>query len=139
MSQISAKLGHVVLLIHDYDLNVDIYKKLFKYFNFEFITDENYGIGVRMMNGSSLWVMKSTVEDINNRDGNGLNHIGFNVDSKKDVDQFTEEFLKVNNVETLFDTPKDRPDFTGDSGNYYQVMFELPGKILFEVVFTTFS
>lgn len=81
--------------------------------------------------------MGASVKDANDRDSNGLNHLAFHVEKKEDVDTFVEEFMKPNSIEPLFETPRERPDFTGDKGMYYQVMFELPGKLLFEVVYTT--
>jgi hypothetical protein len=37
----------------------------------------------------------------------------------------------------LFDTPRHRPDFSQSPDHtYYQIMFESPDRILFEVVYT---
>ena len=139
MSKINSSLGHLVFLIHEFDKNIGIYRKLFEYLEYPFIVDENYGIGVNTPQNASIWIMRTSKENLNNRDANGLNHIAFNVTSKEDVDIFTKEFLVPNNIELLFDTPKARPDFTGDTGIYYQVMFELPGSLLIEVVYNKFD
>lgn len=139
MSNIKASLNHLVFLIHDYDKNIVIYKNLFDYFGFQIVADESYGLGVVIQSGLSLWIMRTSNETINHRDANGLNHLALSVSSKEDVDTFSTEFLKENNIECLFDTPKARPDFTGDQNTYYQVMFELPGSVLFEVVFTDYN
>ena len=40
-------------------------------------------------------------------------------------------------VQPLFDTPRHRPEFRDDpKETYYQVMFESPDKVLFEVVYS---
>ena len=40
-------------------------------------------------------------------------------------------------LRTLFETPRHRPDFAhGEDTTYYQVMFESPDRILFEIVYT---
>lgn len=131
-----SQLGHLVYLIHDFNTNIEIYKFLFAYFDFPVTNEFPGGIGVKITAEpyQSLWILEATEKQLNHRDSNGLNHIGFTVATAAQVDQFTEEFLKLHNVKPLFDTPRRRPDFEhGDSG-YYQVMFELPGGILFEVV-----
>ena len=137
MSKIHSSVGHILLLIHDYEKNILLYREMFKYFGYEFSMDSEYGIGVQT-GGPSVWVMKATDETKNNRDSNGLNHFGFHVESKEEVDTFIAEFLKPNNIKCLFDTPKDRPEFfdAEKGGEYYQVMFEFPGSVLFEVVYT---
>lgn len=84
----------------------------------------------------SLWFMATTQATNNHRDANGLNHLGLHMESVEDVDRFVSEFLTPRNIQPLFDTPRHRPDFAGTDGVYYQVMFELPGDLLFEIVHT---
>ena len=46
-------------------------------------------------------------------------------------------FLTARGVQHLFETPRHRPDFAhGEDTTYYQVMFESPDRILFEIVYT---
>jgi hypothetical protein len=46
-------------------------------------------------------------------------------------------YLREHNVQPLFETPRHRPEFSaGPDQTYYQVMFESPDRILFEVVYT---
>ena len=35
----------------------------------------------------------------------------------------------------LFETPRYRPDFSSEPNTYYQIMFESPDRILFEIVY----
>ena len=45
-------------------------------------------------------------------------------------------YLEKNNIVMLFDTPRHRPEFVSNKNEtYYQIMFESPDKILFEVVY----
>jgi hypothetical protein len=45
--------------------------------------------------------------------------------------------LQQHGIQALFDTPRHRPEFCSSPDNtYYQVMFESPDRILFEVVYT---
>jgi hypothetical protein len=138
MKTMHAPISHLVYLIQDFDKNIDIYRKLFAYFDYKVLTDESYGLGVMSPNNCSIWIMDATTKNPNDRDSNGLNHLAFGVDSQEAVDTFTNEFLKENKIESLFGTPTARPDFTGENGIYYQVMFELPGSLLFEVVYTSY-
>jgi hypothetical protein len=45
-------------------------------------------------------------------------------------------WLKESGIPHLFETPRHRPEFSEGDNTYYQVMFESPDRILFEVVYT---
>ena len=65
-----------------------------------------------------------------------MNHIAISAESVADVDS-TVIYLQDRGVTTLFETPRHRPEFAQDpAATYYQVMFESPDRILFEVVYT---
>ena len=65
-----------------------------------------------------------------------MNHLGLKVEAQADVDQMV-AYLQQHGVPALFETPRHRPEFTaGPDKTYYQVMFESPDRILFEVVYT---
>lgn len=70
----------------------------------------------------------------NDYDGIGMNHIGLWVDSIQNVDA-TAEYLKNLEIETLFGTPKYRPEVSCEKEDYYQIMFETPDKLLFEILY----
>ncbi len=45
-------------------------------------------------------------------------------------------YLRERNIPPLFDTPRHRPEFAmNEEYTYYQVMFESPDRILFEIVY----
>ncbi len=136
MAKIESTLGHLQLCIQNFSENVEIYKKCFEFLGYTKIVDEDWGIGYMTPTQTSIWILSATVAAPNDRDSNGLNHLGIHVANRSDVDMFYVEFMKPNGIEPLFETPRDRPDFVGENGTYYQVMFELPGSILFEVVYT---
>jgi len=47
------------------------------------------------------------------------------------------DYLKKAGVPALFETPRHRPDFcSSPDQTYYQVMFESPDRLLFEVVYS---
>jgi catechol 2,3-dioxygenase-like lactoylglutathione lyase family enzyme len=72
----------------------------------------------------------------NDYDGIGMNHVGLTVNSQAEVDEVT-AYLQKNGVKPLFETPRHRPEFCDKpDATYYQVMFESPDRILFEVVYT---
>ena len=68
-----------------------------------------------------------------NRRNTGVNHIAFGVSKKADVDRFCKDFLIPRGINTLYDTPKQFPEYTKE---YYAVFFEDPDGIKLEVVFS---
>lgn len=83
----------------------------------------------------SLWFAGVTKPVANDYDGPGMNHLGFAVPSQVDVDKVV-DFLQERGVPALFGTPRHRPEFSSPGQTYYQVMFESPDRILFEIVYT---
>ena len=133
---LKSKINHLNFLIHNFEENLEIYRKCFDYLGYEKIMDSDGFLAFNNPNDNiSIWIMSASTESENDRDSNGLNHLGIGVDSKEEVNKFVEEFLKPNNIECLFETPRTRPEFAGETGDYYQVMFQLPGTLLFEVMF----
>lgn len=95
-------------------------------------------IGFGSNEKGSVWFLSKQKDTNNDYDGVGMNHLGIEVDTKESVDKVT-EYLKERGIAPLFGTPRMRPEFSGDKGTYYQVMFESPDKVLFEVVFVSFG
>lgn len=91
--------------------------------------------GYKSGGNGDLWFIKSKKNEVQDYDQVGVNHISLKVESIKEVDEVV-SFLKENNISPLFDTPRHRPEFASEeSQTYYQVMFETPDQILFEVVY----
>ena len=93
-------------------------------------------VGLGGSDGASLWFGSGANAAVNDYDGRGVNHLGISVDSQADVDAFA-AYLSGKGVPALFETPRHRPEFAGaEDQTYYQVMFESPDRILFEVVYS---
>lgn len=124
-------LNHLQINI-DFE-NVNFYKELMTFLGWKIIVEDKEIIGFESGVSGSLWFLHRKKNILNHYDGLGVNHIGIGVDSIKPVDQIS-DFLKQKGINSLFGTPKYRPEFSGDDRIYYQVMFESPDKVLFEVV-----
>lgn len=115
--------------------NFGFYKDLMLFLGWRVLADSQEVVGFGAGNDGSLWFQKGLKNTPTDYDGTGVNHIGISVDSPTAVD-LTADFLKKKNIKMLFDTPKKRPEFSDAGQLYYQIMFESPDKILFEVVYT---
>lgn len=115
--------------------NLDFYKDLLTFLDWKIIYDDEGAFGIADGNGTSLWFIGAVKDVINDYDGPGLNHLGIGVGAQSDVDDAA-TYLTEQGLPHLFDTPRHRPDFSGDGPNtYYQVMFETPDRILLEIVY----
>jgi hypothetical protein len=129
-----SQAGH--LQINVKQANIPFYKELFTFLEWAVLCDEPTMLGVGDPHGVSLWFAGEMKDVRNDYDGPGTNHIAIAVAAQADVDQAV-EYLKTHSVPALFDTPRHRPEFCGsDKDTYYQVMFESPDKLLFEIVYT---
>lgn len=116
--------------------NLPFYRALFGFLGWQTLYDADNVLGVQGTNAASLWFVPQSKDAANDYDGPGLNHLGIGAQSIADVDA-TVEYLRSKAVPPLFDTPRHRPEFSaGPDQTYYQVMFESPDRILFEVVYT---
>ncbi|MBP7966973.1 VOC family protein [Candidatus Woesebacteria bacterium] len=118
--------------------HVDFYTDLMKFLGWAeiYAADGVVGYNDSTDKGASIWFLKSKTTDMHGHGKAGMNHIGIHVDTQSDVDSVV-GYIKDKNIKTLYDTPRHRPEFAFVEGNtYYQVMFESPDKILFEVVYT---
>lgn len=115
--------------------NLGFYKELFGFLGWKTLYEDAEVIGVRCESGSSLWFCPVLKDLANDYDGRGMNHLGILVEKQNEVDQVV-EYIQQRNIKPLFDTPRHRPEFARPGSTYYQVMFETPDKLLFEVVYT---
>ncbi len=131
---IKSWLGHLQLNIDP--KNVVFYKEIFKVLGWSVLYEDDSVVGVGDKNKTSLWFMPGIKTGKNDYDNPGMNHLALAVSAQADVDSMV-AYLGAHGVDCLFDTPRHRPDFAEDSSQtYYQVMFESPDRILFEVVYT---
>ncbi len=130
----NAKVNHLQLNI-DYK-NAQFYKDLMVFLGWKVIGEWGDIMGWQGEGEVSLWFSQSKNETKNDRDGQGLNHVGLKVKAISDVDKAA-NYLKEQGVELLYGTPQHRPDFThSEDTTYYQVMFDSPDNILFEIMYT---
>ena len=117
--------------------NLDFYKEMMGVLGWTVILEvEGDVIGYAGTNEASVWFVNVETTETQNYDARGVNHVGIGVSQQSDVDEFT-QFLESKDVPPLFETPRHRPEFAmSESETYYQVMFESPDGILFEVVYT---
>ena len=116
--------------------NMPFYRELMAFLGWRTIYDGDGMLGVAGGHGESLWFLGQAKEVANDYDGPGMNHLGIGTASQADVDAMA-AYLAERGVAALFETPRHRPEFSGsEEQTYYQVMFESPDRILFEVVYT---
>lgn len=116
--------------------NLGFYRSLMQFLGWSTLYDDESMVGVGAPNETSLWFTASSNGTQNDYDGPGVNHIGIAAPSQADVDA-TARYLADHRVPALFDTPRHRPEFSaGEGQTFYQVMFESPDRVLFEVVYT---
>jgi catechol 2,3-dioxygenase-like lactoylglutathione lyase family enzyme len=112
------------------------YRDLFAFLEWPVIYDGDGMLGFAGKSNDSLWFIGQAKDAANDYDGPGVNHIGIGASSQADVDA-TVTYLQDQGVAPLFETPRHRPDFAqSEQDTYYQVMFESPDRVLFEVVYT---
>jgi hypothetical protein len=124
-------LNHVQLNI-DFE-NIWFYKGVMEFLGWKIVIDSEEIVGFESGRSGSIWLLPKQNDNKNDYNGPGVNHIGIGVDSVGPVDEIA-KFIRRSGIKPLYDTPKYRPEFSGDDKTYYQVMFETPDKILFEVV-----
>jgi len=131
---IHSNVGHLVFMIDG--ANADFYKDLLTFMGWNVIADYPGMIGLSGTNGTSLWFLGNAKPVKNDYDGPGLNHLALSVPAQGDVD-VAAGYLKQKGITHLHETPRHRPDFVQEAGHtYYQVMFESPDRIQFEIVYT---
>jgi catechol 2,3-dioxygenase-like lactoylglutathione lyase family enzyme len=112
------------------------YSDLFGFLGWSALWADETVAGFGTEAGASVWFASGATDAANDYDGRGMNHFGIGAESIADVDA-TVEYLKGKGVAALFETPRHRPEFSqSEEKTYYQVMFESPDRVLFEVVYT---
>ena len=125
-------ISHLVINVKP--KNLLFYKDLFSFLGWNVLFEEGGFLGMGCEGGSRLWFGAGLKDLDNDYDGRGMNHLAIGVDSQSEVDQVV-EYLKEKKVDALFETPRHRPEFSSPGNTYYQVMFESPDRVLFEVVY----
>lgn len=126
-------IGHIQLNVQA--ANLAFYRDLTAFLGWQTLYDTEEFIGVADERGDSLWFIGYVKPVQNDYDGPGTNHLAFRTETPADVDAAV-DYLRGRGVELLFETPRHRPDFAqSETDTYYQVMFESPDRLLFEIVY----
>jgi len=115
--------------------SLPFYKDLFGFFGWKTEYEDDGTFGASGTDGTSVWFIGGAKDVSNDYDGPGMNHLAIGAQSQADVDTAAAH-LTGNGVEMLFETPRHRPEFSGEGTTYYQIMFESPDRILLEFVYT---
>ncbi len=116
--------------------NLGFYRDLMGFLGWPVLYEEEGMAGFGGKSDDSLWFLGNANDAANDHDGPGVNHIAIRASSQAEVDQAV-DYLKGKGLQTLFATPRHRPEFSAsEESTYYQVMFQSPDGILFEVVYT---
>ena len=116
--------------------NLPFYQELMTFLGWHTIHAAECLFAASGKNHESFWFVGELKDVANDYDGPGVNHLAIGAESPADVDAVA-AFLNERGVSLLFDTPRHRPEFSAsDEHTYYQVMFETPDRLLFEVVYT---
>lgn len=126
-----SNLNHILVLIELKHMR--FYKDLLSFLGWKTIMEESSMMG-SSDGKTSMWFMERLKTGPGEHDTVGVNHIGIAVSSVKDVDAVA-NYLTEQHITLLFDTPRHRPEFSTPGDTYYQVMFESPDHILFEVMY----
>jgi catechol 2,3-dioxygenase-like lactoylglutathione lyase family enzyme len=127
-------IGHIQFNVEA--SNLPFYRELTALLGWQALYDTAEFIGVADQRGTSLWFIGQIKPVSNDYDGPGMNHLGVSVSAQADVDAAA-AFLTARGIAHLFETPRHRPEWAqGEGTTYYQVMFESPDRILFEIVYT---
>ena len=114
--------------------NVGFYRDLMSFLGWH---DIFAGEGFFGMGGTSgsLWFISEVKDASNDYDGPGVNHIGIGAESEADGDAVI-AYLTERGIAMLFETPRHRPIPLRQNPTYYQLMFEIPDRDVFEVAYT---
>ncbi|MCO5185096.1 MAG: hypothetical protein M9928_08820 [Anaerolineae bacterium] len=116
--------------------NLSFYADLFEQLGWQTLYADGSMLGIGDTNRSSVWFIGRIKDVINDYDGPGMNHLAIGTATQADVNVMA-AYLTGRGVSLLFDTPRHRPEFAAaPDQTYYQIMFESPDRILFEVVYT---
>lgn len=129
----NTKLGHLVFGIDP--KNIPFYRDLFSFLGWTVMWETEQIIGIGGAGDVGVWFGQSIKSHANDYDGPGLNHFAIHTESVADVDA-TVAYLKAQGIDGLFGTPRHHAEFSNETTDYYQIMFESPDRLLVEVVYT---
>jgi catechol 2,3-dioxygenase-like lactoylglutathione lyase family enzyme len=111
---------------------IAFYRALFGFLDYRVMVETDGVLGVS--NGmTDFWMVATPPERRGtrlHRKNSGLNHVCFGVRERGDVDRFVADFMRPRGVATLYDSPREFPEYRP---GYYAVFFEDPDRLKIEV------
>ncbi|MCC7365329.1 MAG: VOC family protein [Dehalococcoidia bacterium] len=112
--------------------NLPWYRGFLAFLGWEPVFEMDNYFGMRGASGASLWFSAPANGAANDYDGAGVNHVAIAANSIADVDAAI-GYLAERGISGLFETPRHREVPGPEERTYYQIMFETPDRVLFEV------
>jgi glyoxylase I family protein len=129
----TSRLYHLQINVSSGERAGAFYQDLFRFLDWRIIHDED-GVTAFSDGTVNIWLIPTegsfAVRGFH-RKGTGLNHLAFRVERREDVDRFRDEFLAPRGMATLYDTPREFPEYRP---GYYAIFFEDPDRLKLEVV-----
>jgi catechol 2,3-dioxygenase-like lactoylglutathione lyase family enzyme len=111
---------------------IAFYRAMFGFLDYRMMVETDDVLGVS--NGTTdFWMVATPPERRGarfHRKNSGLNHVCFGVRERGDVDRFVADFMRPRGVATLYDSPREYPEYRP---GYYAVFFEDPDRLKIEV------
>jgi len=124
---------HVQVNVRDATVSLPFYRDLLHHLEFRCVHDEPRVAGYAD-GRTSIWLIEPAGGHAGagfHRKRTGLNHVAFRVPERRDVDDFTRDFLAPRGLVPLYRTPREFPEYRP---GYYAVFFEDPDRLKLEVV-----
>lgn len=130
-------LAHIEINVPNLEKSKNFYSMILAALKWNLVSSDNNSVGFKGPDNTHLFLVQTKtnfIQNIFHRKNTGLNHIAFRLETKQEVDEFN-DFLKKNNISTLYtDDPKDYSK-EYNMEQYYAVFIEDPDRIKLEVVF----
>jgi catechol 2,3-dioxygenase-like lactoylglutathione lyase family enzyme len=111
---------------------IAFYRAMFGFLDYRMMVETDDVLGVS--NGTTdFWMVATPPERRGarfHRKNSGLNHVCFGVRERGDVDRFVADFMRPRGVATLYDSPREYPEYRP---GYYAVFFEDPDRLKLEI------
>lgn len=131
MTTITGKLHHVEIYVSDLKKSTEFWSWFLGKLGYEIYSKWDSGISYILGETYIVFVQteKKYLDEPYHRCRTGLNHLAFHAESKKHVDEITNE-LRKKGITILYE---DKHPYAGGE-NYYAVFFEDPDRIKVELV-----
>ena len=129
-----AEVYHLQINVRDAAVSLPFYRDLLGYLEYRTVYQSETVAGFSGR-GADIWIIATHPAHAGqgfHRKRTGLNHVALRVERRDDVDRFRNEFLQPRKLGTLYETPREFPEYRP---GYYAVFFEDPDRLKLEVVY----